>query len=238
MDRIIYLKDDSDEGIKVLTERRIQNFNSLKEEKQGEELEKTKAETAKYEEVIGILREKYNVNNEESVIEVGYSEPIEDLKLKLENALNPFNVKIDSEEKVILPSEVNLEEKYPLSRGPFGLFCPVIYKEDNWLFYAPEANEIQVNQKVYRISGEKEMEKFRNNPAKYLGTNASLMPIDVPPPHIMVTGYQGSGVTFYTNVLSKQFRLVKREIQKEFMEIWEKQRLERREKECRKKEKN
>ena len=235
MDRIIYLKDDSDEGIKVLTERRIQNFNSLKEEKQGEELEKTKAETAKYEEVIGILREKYNVNNEESVIEVGYSEPIEDLKLKLENALNPFNVKIDSEEKVILPSEVNLEEKYPLSRGPFGLFCPVIYKEDNWLFYAPEANEIQVNQKVYRISGEKEMEKFRNNPAKYLGVNASLMPIDVPPPHIMVTGYQGSGVTFYTNVLSKQFRLVKREIQKEFMEIWEKQRLERREKRVQKK---
>lgn len=178
------------------------------------------------------------MNNEESVIEVGYSEPIEDLKLKLENALNPFNVKIDSEEKVILPSEVNLEEKYPLSRGPFGLFCPVIYKEDNWLFYAPEANEIQVNQKVYRISGEKEMEKFRNNPAKYLGVNASLMPIDVPPPHIMVTGYQGSGVTFYTNVLSKQFRLVKREIQKEFMEIWEKQRLERREKRVQKKEKN
>ena len=235
MDRIIYLKDDSDEGIKVLTERRIQNFNSLKEEKQGEELEKTKAETAKYEEVIGILREKYNVNNEESVIEVGYSEPIEELKLKLENALNPFNVKIDQEEKVILPSEVNVEEKYPLSRGPFGLFCPVIYKEDNWLFYAPEANEIQVNQKVYRISGEKEMEKFRNNPAKYLGTNASLMPIDVPPPHIMVTGYQGSGITFYTNVLSKQFRLVKREIQKEFMEIWEKQRLERREKRVQKK---
>ena len=235
MDRIIYLKDDSDEGIKVLTERRVQNFNSLKEEKQGEELEKTKAETAKYEEVIGILKEKYNVNNEESVIEVGYSEPIEELRLKLENALNPFNVKIDQEEKVILPGEVNLEEKYPLSRGPFGLFCPIIYKEDNWLFYAPEANEIQVNQKVYRISGEKEMEKFRNNPAKYLGTSASLMPIDVPPPHIMVTGYQGSGVTFYTNVLSKQFRLVKREIQSEFMEIWEKQRLERREKRVQKK---
>ena len=70
MDRIIYRKDDSDEGRKALTERRIPNFNSLKEEKQGEELEKTKAETAKYEEVIGILKEKYNVNNEDSVIEV------------------------------------------------------------------------------------------------------------------------------------------------------------------------
>ena len=235
MDRIIYIKDDSDEGIKVLTERRIPNFNSLKEEKQGEELEKTKAETAKYEEIIGILKEKYNVNNEESVIEVGYNEPIDELRLKLENALNPFNVKIDQEDKVVLPGEINLEEKYPLSRGPFGLFCPVIYKEDNWLFYAPEANEVQVNQKVYRISGEKEMEKFRNNPAKYLGVNASLLPIDVPPPHIMITGYQGSGVTFYTNVLSKQFRLVKREIQNEFMEIWEKQRLERKEKRVQKK---
>ena len=235
MDRIIYIKDDSDEGIKALTERRIPNFNSLKEEKQGEELEKTKAETAKYEEVIGILKEKYNVNNEESVIEVGYNEPIEELKLKLENALNPFNVKVDPEDKVVLPGEVNLEEKYPLSRGPFGLFCPVIYKEDNWLFYAPEANEVQVNQKVYRIAGEKEMEKFRNNPAKYLGTNASLLPIDVPPPHIMVTGYQGSGVTFYTNVLSKQFRLAKREIQNEFMEIWEKERLKRKEKRIQKK---
>ena len=235
MDRIIYIKDDSDEGIKALTERRIPNFNSLKEEKQGEELEKTKAETAKYEEVINILKEKYNVNNEESVIEVGYNEPIEELKLKLENALNPFNVKVDQEDKVVLPGEINLEEKYPLSRGPFGLFCPVIYKEDNWLFYAPEANEVQVNQKVYRISGEKEMEKFRNNPAKYLGTNASLLPIDVPPPHIMITGYQGSGVTFYTNVLSKQFRLVKREIQNEFMEIWEKQKLERKEKRVQKK---
>ena len=235
MDRIIYLKDDSEEGIKTLTERRVQNFNSLKEEKQGEELEKTKAETAKYEEIIGILKEKYNVNNEESVIEVGYNEPIEELRLKLENALNPFNVKVDQEDKVVLPGEINLEEKYPLSRGPFGLFCPVIYKEDNWLFYAPEANEVQVNQKVYRISGEKEMEKFRNNPAKYLGENASLLPIDVPPPHIMITGYQGSGVTFYTNVLSKQFRLVKREIQNEFMEIWEKQRLERKEKRVQKK---
>ena len=235
MDRIIYIKDDTEEGIKALTERRVPNFNTLKEERQGEELEKTKAEAAKFEEVIGILKEKYNVNNEESVIEVGYNEPIEELKLKLENALNPFNIKIDQEDKVVAPSEINLEEKYPLSRGPFGLFCPVIYKEDNWLFYAPEANEVQVNQKVYRISGEKEMEKFRNNPAKYLGESGSLLPIEVPPPHIMITGYQGSGVTFYTNVLSKQYRLVKREIQKEFMDIWEKQRLERKEKRVQKK---
>ena len=82
------------------------------------------------------------------------------------------------------------------------------------------------------------MEKFRNNPAKYLGESGSQLPIEVPPPHIMITGYQGSGVTFYTNVLSKQYRLVKREIQNEFMDIWEKQRLERKKNEFKKREKN
>ena len=65
------------------------------------------------------------------------------------------------------------------------------------------------------------MEKFENNPGIY-GSNASLMPIDVPQPHIIITRYQGSGATFYSNVLSKQFSLVKREIPNEFMENWEK----------------
>ena len=139
-DHVAQKEKEKEQRVKDLTERRVPNFNSLKEERQGEELEKTKAEAAKYEEVINILKEKYNVNNEESVIEVGYNEPLDELKLKLENALNPFNIKIDQEDKVVAPGEVNLEEKYPLSRGPFGLFCPVIYKEDNWLFYAPEAN--------------------------------------------------------------------------------------------------
>ncbi len=226
MDRVIYIKDETDEGIKELILRRNPNFANLDEEKQGAEIEKIKAEQAKYEEVINILKEKYNVNNEECVIEVGYAEPLDQLQLKLENALNPFNIKIDSEEKVVLPGDVG-EEKYPLSRGPFGLFCPVIYKEDNWLFYAPEANELQINQRIYRISGEKEMEKFRANPALYIGANGSLLPIDVPPPHIMITGYQGAGTTFYSDCLCRQFKFTKREIQKEFMKIWEEQRLQR-----------
>ena len=228
MDRVIYIKDESDEGIKELILRRNPNFANLDEEKQGAEIEKVKAEQAKFEEVINILKEKYNVNNEECVIEAGYNEPLDQLQLKLENALNPFNIKIDSEEKVVLPADIG-EDKYPLSRGPFGLFCPVVYKEDNWLFYAPEANEVQVNQRIYRISGEKEMEKFRANPAIYVGQNGSLLPIDVPPPHIMITGYQGAGTTFYSDILCKQFKFTKREIQNEFMKIWDEQRLKRKE---------
>ncbi len=235
MDKIIYIKDETDEGIKALIERRLPNFSNLDEEKQNAEIEKVKTEQGKFDEVVNILKEKYNQNNEENIIEIGYNENLDLLKTKLENSLNPFNIKIDNEERIIQSADINVEEKFPLSRGPFGLFCPVVYKEENWLFYAPEANEIQVNQRIYRISGEKEMEKFRNNPSEYLQNNGSIMPVEIPPPHIMVTGYQGSGVTFFTNILSKQFKLKKREIQNEFMEIWTKQKNERKQKRIEKK---
>ena len=229
MDRVIYINDQTDEGMKALISRRNPNFDGMDEEKQNNEIEKLKTELTKYEEVIGIVKEKYNTNNEECVIEVGYNEPMEILKRKLINAINPFSIRVDSEDKVILPADVPPEEKFPLSRGAFGLFCPVTYKEENWLFYAPEANEVQVNQRVYRLAGEKEMEKFRANPEIYLGEQGNMFPIDVPPPHIMITGYQGSGVTFFSNILCKEYKMTKRELQKEFMAIWEKQKAERKE---------
>ena len=229
MDRIIHITDQSDEGMKALITRNNPKYDDMNEEKQAAEMEKFKADIAKYDEVITILKEKYNVNNEECVIEVGYNEPLHILKRKLINAINPFSIRVDSEEKVIQTADVPVEEKFPLSRGPFGLFCPVTYKEDNWLFYAPEANELQVNQRVYRFAGEAEMEKFKANPEVYLGEEGSMLPIDVPPPHIMITGYRGSGITFYSNVLCKEYKMLKKEIKNEFMAIWDKERLERRE---------
>lgn len=229
MDRVIYINDPSDEGMKAYVTRRNPNFEGMDEEKQNNEMEKIKTELTKYEELIGIVKEKYNTNNEECVIEVGYNEPLEVLKRKLINAINPFSIRVDTEDKVVQPSDIPADDKFPLSRGPYGVFCPVTYKEDNWLFYAPEANEMQVNQRIYRLAGEKEMEKFRANPEIYLGEQGNMFPIDVPPPHIMFTGYQGSGVTFFTNILCKEYKMTKRELQKEFMEIWDRQRLERKE---------
>ena len=43
----------------------------------------------------------------------------------------------------------------------------------------------------------------------------------------MITGYQGAGTTFYSDILCKQFKFTKREIQNEFMKIWDEQRLKR-----------
>ncbi|MCQ2816063.1 MAG: nucleoside monophosphate kinase [archaeon] len=233
MDKVIYIKDEADEALKALALRRNPNLNleGLDEEKAMEklspELEKIKNEQGKLEEIIGVLREKYTTNNEDCVIEVGYNEPMESLKLKLINALNPFSIRLDKEESIIPPADVNPEEKFAISKGPFGLFCPVIYKEDNWLYYCTEENEVQVNQRLYRLAGEEEKKKFEENPGLYLGENGSMIPIDVPPPHIMITGYQGSGITYFSNILCKEFKLTKREIQKEFLEIWEKQKADR-----------
>ena len=96
MDRVIYINDQTDEGIKALISRRNPNLNfeALDEEKQGAELEKVKNEQAKYEEIITLLKEKYSVNGEECVIEVGYNEPMDSLKLKLVNAINPFSIRL------------------------------------------------------------------------------------------------------------------------------------------------
>ena len=40
MDKIIYIKDETDEGIKALIERRLPNFSNLDKEKQNAEIEK------------------------------------------------------------------------------------------------------------------------------------------------------------------------------------------------------
>jgi hypothetical protein len=82
MDKIIYIKDETDEGIKALIERRLPNFSNLDEEKQNAEIEKVKTEQGKFDEVINILKEKYNQNNEENIIEIGYNKNLDILKKK------------------------------------------------------------------------------------------------------------------------------------------------------------
>ena len=133
------------------------------------------------------------------------------------------------------PASAVIEEKYPASKGEFGTFCPVTYKDDRWLFYAPENLELQVNQRTYRFAGEKEMDIFKKDPSVYMkardrdnySNNLTLAPVAVPPPHIFFTGYQGAGVSFFTDVLCKEFKLKKTELKKDFLEIWEAQKKAR-----------
>ena len=227
-DKVIYLVDQSEEQPKELALRRIPNLLKLDEDKQQFELEKLKGEIAKYDEVLAALREKYNQNNEDCVIEVNCADSLENIKLKLIQTLDPFYVRPDPEEKTYNQSDINSEDKAPIPRGEYGIFCPVTYKEEKWLFYSPEEYEVQVNHRRYRCASEKEMEKFKSNPVPYLNIlNShnesgyhSLKPVEVLSPHLFITGYQGGGVTFYTNTLSKDFKLKKKDLKKEFMDIW------------------
>ncbi len=235
MDKIIYVVDQSEEPLRALMTRKNPNFEKLDEEKQAAEVEKMKPEIAKFDEIITLLKEKYTKNNEDPIVEVNCAESPEQIKSKLQLILNPFYPRIDNEERSYGNADVP-EEKVPLSKGEFGIFCPVTYKEDNWLYYCLEEFETQINHRKYRFASEKELEAFKKNPLKYLNMPESyeesnlqkrLAPIPIPPPHIYVSGNQGSGVSTLLSKLVKELKLKKRELKTEFMAIWDEQRLKR-----------
>lgn len=233
IDKIIYLVDQSEEPYRALVGRRNPNFEKLDEEKQNVEIEKTKADIAKIEEIINLLKEKYTKNNEDPVIEINCVDTLENIRSKLQLVLNPFYPRVDNEERSYGSSDVP-EDKLPINKGEYGIFCPVTYKNENWLYYCLDEFETQFNHRKYRFASEKEMELFKKTPLRYLNIpddfsdlNRRLEPVKVPPPHIYISGIQGSGVSTLINRLVKEFKLKKRELKKEFIAIWDEQRLQR-----------
>jgi len=235
IDKIIYLVDQSEEPLRALMTRKNPNFEKLDEEKQAAELEKTKPDIAKLDELITLLREKYTKNNEDPVIEINCADTFDNIKSRLKLVLNPFYPRLDNEERIYANADVP-EDKVPINKGEFGIFCPVTYKEENWLYYCMEEFETQINHRKYRFASEKEMEIFKKNPLKYINIPESfetstlhkrLEPVKIPPPHIYLSGYQGSGISTLLNKIVKEFKLKKRELKVEFMKIWDEQRLKR-----------
>jgi adenylate/nucleoside-diphosphate kinase len=225
-DKVIYLVDQSEEPLKALALRKNPNFSSLDEEKQTVEIEKLKSEVTKLEETLTILKEKYNRPNEECLFELNCVDTIENIKLKLIQGLNPFYLKVDAENFIISNADINLEEKAPIQKGEFGNFCPVTYKNERWLYHCTEEFEVQVNGRKYRLASQIEQDIFRKDPSFFL-TESKMTPVNVPPPHIFFTGFQGGGVSHFTSLLSKEFKLRKRELKSEFMQIWNTQSSDR-----------
>ena len=220
-DKFIYLTDQTETPVKSLAYRINPNLEKLDEEKQEPELNKLKDVIAKFDEVLPLLKEAYG---EDNLIELNCFEPFDSLKLKLRNIINPFYVRADPEDKITLSGDIG-EENIPIPRGEFGLFCPVTYKEEGWLFYGSPEFELQLNQRLYRFANEREMNLFKDNPIEYL--NPGMKPVTVPAPHIFLTGYQGAGISELSNLLAKEYKLERKDILVEFMKIWDTQRLER-----------
>ncbi len=232
-DKILHLVDKGEEPMRLLTARRNPNFEKLDEEKQNAEIEKVKVDVVKIEEMVNLVKEKYTRNEEDPVLEINCVDTFENIQNFLIRELNPFTIRIDNEERIINNGDIT-EEKLPLNKGEFGIFCPVTFKEENWLFYCGEEFECQLNQRKYRFASEKEIEIFKKDPSAYINIKENfqdlenrIAPVKVPPPHIFFSGAQGSGITTILNRFVKEFKLRKREIKREYMEIWDDQRLKR-----------
>lgn len=223
-DKIIYLSDQSETPLKSLFLRTNPHLEGADDEKLEPEIAKLKEQKDKIDEIINILKEKLG---EDNIIELNCMEKIDDLKLKIKMIIDPFYTRIDPDDRVIASSDIN-EEQIPVPKGEYGDFCPVTLKDENWLFYANKEFEVQVNHKKYIFAGENEKNKFSVDPSLYLSSNQ--IPIDVIkncPPHIFIAGYQGSGISTLTSLLSKEYKMSKKDLKTEFLEIWNRERLER-----------
>ena len=166
------------------------------EEEAGEEMRRRRADDPFYNhegEVEFIANAKVAITEafgEEKVTESPYNGGADTVFYKLCSTIDPFFVQIDDAGNVRTSGEIDEEER-PLPKGESGDFCPITLCKENWLQPGDPETEVQVKQKTYRISGEKEMEEFRINPMLYITES----PTEPPPPHIMITGVRGAGAT-------------------------------------------
>ena len=222
-DKIIYLTDESEEPLKELMIRNKPDFSKLDEEKQQAEIAKMQDIISKQEEILNILRNVYNVNEEDCVVKINLADNINLMKEKLYNSLNPFSTQIDDEEKCYNASDVGAE-KIKMPFGEFGKYCPVTYHEDNWLISGSQEEELTVNHRKYLFASKKEQELFKLNPLKYL---KNMNFVKVPTPKIFVLGTTGSGCSSLINKLSNDYKLSLTNLKNAFVEIWERTKNER-----------
>jgi YHS domain-containing protein len=153
-DKILYLNDVPEEGSErepgVEIQARVEKINMHYD--WAEALEKAAKLKAVAEEHL----------NAEIISEVNAGGSVDDVVHRILMDIDPFTLRVDTWER---------DAEKPLPRSEYGDYCPVTYVKDNWLAKGvPENPELEctVYGKVYRFSGEKEIEEFKFNPAKFM----------------------------------------------------------------------
>lgn len=120
LDKIIILMDkDDEEPGKTLSKRPGFEENHILEI----ELATTLASSSALKEAIG----------EDNVKEVAIDGSIKDVYNRIRTILDPFFIRCDDEGMVRVTADINEEEDDPLQWGEYGPFCPVSFKDENWL---------------------------------------------------------------------------------------------------------
>jgi adenylate/nucleoside-diphosphate kinase len=154
--------------------------------------------------VLGVLKEHVG---EEFTKEISGSGKIESVTIRIQMEIDPFFTRADNPEDVRTTADLGEEEKLP--RGDFGDYCPVTFVKEGFLIKGVPEFEATFFGKSFVFASEKELEEFKTNPATFLVGHAgpSSLPLEPPPPKIMILGTNGSGVTTQINKLCDKYKL-------------------------------
>lgn len=141
---------------------------------------------------------------------------------KVYSAIDPFFTQIDDTDNVRTTDEVGEDEK-PLPKGEYGTFCPVTLMKDSWLYPGSDEFEAQVDERVYRLAGETELEEFKADPMKYIKEGVQRPP----QPHIMIIGPKGSGVSTQIEKICSKYKIPQFLLKEEFLKKIKEEKEER-----------
>lgn len=197
-DKVIFLQDTNDENPGAIIAERMKD----------NELYNLASELESSERLLNIYKEQY----EEIVNEISCNGTIDKVMARVYTAIDPFFPQVDSTDNVRGSDEVGDEDK-PLPRGEYGYFCPVTLANDSWLYPGSEEFEAQVNERVYRLAGETELEEFKADPMKFVKEG-----IQRPPePHIMIIGPKGSGASTQIELICEKYKVSQFSLKQEFL---------------------
>lgn len=155
---------------------------------------------------------------EENVREISCNGKPEVILRRIISEIDPFCCRSDNPDDVRNNAELGEEDKR-LPKGDFGDYCPVTFVDEGWLVRGNPEQEVSLNGKTFILAGEKEADKFKFEPSKYLITQSgtSTLPIDIPAPRIMVMGHRGAGTTTIIRMLCEKFKLEEFELKTEYL---------------------
>eukprot|EP00743_Colponemidia_sp_Colp-15_P003757 GILK01004053.1.p1 GENE.GILK01004053.1~~GILK01004053.1.p1 ORF type:complete len:1970 (+),score=455.64 GILK01004053.1:306-6215(+) len=174
----------------------------------------------------------------EKVFKVPYNKGIDDTFALIQKAVDPFSLQLD-ETNMVLPlreepepvfaddeeeEEVEEEEDedeeaekvippLPVGHGPLAKYCPVTWKADGWLVPGSKEHVVTIRGTPFVLCGEEEVEKFSLCPSRYVPKDEPT----VPPPHVMVIGSRGAGVTTQLELLTMKYKLPTVDLETQFM---------------------
>ena len=122
------------------------------------------------------VNEYLGEENAEKVMEMkDCTGTIDVVHFKIRSRLDPFFTRPDdTTDDIRTSADYEEEEIHRMPRSDFGDYCPVTYVDDGYLVKGGadedggDPNELYVNGKRYFFAGQKEMEKFKNEPSKYM----------------------------------------------------------------------